>query len=242
MQGQFKLTNHVIANICNAADNKDLTCDVSGIPTSNEEDKLFIETLKSFYEMIRSNMIEFQSASSQLTDIAYQSSDISKENQTQRIAENDSIDSIVTAIKEMAKRIAEKTNLLALNAAIEVARAGEQVRGFAVVADEVRALVQRNRDAPTEISTVVESLREASGKVVKLMIASQQKNEHIVTIISETQTLLTHTNKSTSQISDLNFQVVRAMEEQHATSQNISENLERISLANIGIQARGLES
>lgn len=311
MQSQFTLANHVIANIRYAADNKDVTGDVSDIPTHNQEDKLFIATLKRFYQMIRDNMIAFQSASLELTDIAHKSSDISQENQAQLIAQNDSIHSIVTAIQEMTnsiadvsksttvaadssltaksltndsnqkveeaveqvgeliaqinnvkqeidlldngtiligntmetiRGIAEQTNLLALNAAIEAARAGEQGRGFAVVADEVRALAQRSSDATTEISTVVQGLRAASEKVVELMKISQEKSERTIKIVSDAQYLLTRTNDSTTQISDLNFQVASAMEEQHATSETIRANLEQISQANMSIQARAVES
>ncbi|MCZ8539229.1 methyl-accepting chemotaxis protein [Psychrobacillus psychrodurans] len=86
---------------------------------------------------------------------------------------SDEIQNITSLITD----ISEQTNLLALNAAIEAARAGEYGKGFAVVAEEVRKLAEQSKNSASEIESMVQLIRTASGSAVKAITTGGDKVE-----------------------------------------------------------------
>ncbi|MGE0713612.1 MAG: methyl-accepting chemotaxis protein [Planctomycetota bacterium] len=106
--------------------------------------------------------------------------------------------------------IAQQTKLLALNATIEAARAGEAGKGFAVVANEVKELAKETASATEDIGRQVTAIQASTqGAVADL--------GRITEIID--------------QISDLQNTIATAVEEQSATSNQITRNLSEAARA-----------
>jgi methyl-accepting chemotaxis protein len=99
--------------------------------------------------------------------------------------------------------IAEQTNLLALNATIEAARAGEAGKGFAVVANEVKELAKQTAKATEDIGARINAI--------------QTDTKEAVSAIGEIDGII-------KQINEIQTVIASAVEEQAATTREISKN------------------
>jgi len=100
--------------------------------------------------------------------------------------------------------IAQQTNLLALNATIEAARAGEAGKGFAVVANEVKELAKATAKATEDISLKIETI--------------QGDTKRAVDAIARVSAII-------NQIQGISSTIATAVEEQHATTNEMTQNI-----------------
>jgi methyl-accepting chemotaxis protein len=138
---------------------------------------------------------------------------------------SDSIGEIIQVIDD----IADQTNLLALNAAIEAARAGEQGRGFAVVADEVRKLAERTTKATKEIAGMIKQIQKDTIDAVSSMHEGRVEVDNGKLMADKAGEVLKDIITESQKVTDIAALVAVASEQQSASAEQISKNIESIS-------------
>ena len=174
----------------------------NAIASAAEEVSVNIQSVASAAEEIGATIREIAKQSQQAAQVANEAVSIAETGNKAvlRLGENSNI--IGNVIKVITS-IAEQTNLLALNASIEAARAGEFGKGFAVVASEVKELAKETAKATEDIRTKIEGIQSDTREAV----SSNEKTRNIISKIHEIQST-----------------IAGAVEEQAATTREITRN------------------
>ena len=133
---------------------------------------------------------------------------------TERVSELSKAAARIGDVVELINTIAGQTNLLALNATIEAARAGEAGKGFAVVANEVKELAQETSKATEDIGRRIQAI--------------QTDTEAAVAAIGQISGII-------AQINDTQTTIASAVEEQTATTNEMSRNVSEAATGSMDI-------
>ncbi|MFM7344846.1 MAG: methyl-accepting chemotaxis protein [Tagaea sp.] len=179
------------------------------VASEAEESSANAQALSAAAEEMVASIREISRQVAKSSEVTRQAVDASKVSE-QDVRALQQISMEIGQVVEMITTIAEQTNMLALNATIEAARAGEAGKGFAVVAGEVKNLAKQTANATDEIS----------GKIRSIQTASVKSAESIANI-----------GKIISSINDYMTVIAAAIEEQNATTEEISRSVTFVSVS-----------
>ncbi len=202
-----------------------------------EENSRQAQTTAAGAEEVSSNMTtvaasteELSAAIEEITRSVNEASTIAQEANLKAQAAHSEVGALDAASKEIGgvvaiiRAIAQQTNLLALNATIEAARAGDAGRGFAVVASEVKGLSQQTAEATVRIEDLVKGVQRRAGSA-GLSISA------VAGVVSRIAELQTSVASAIEEQSATTKEITRAIGEVTAGVKEITQNVAGVSQA-----------
>ena len=141
----------------------------------------------------------------------------------------------ITAILELIKGIASKSEILALNAALEGTKAGEAGRGFSLVASQMQRLAENVMEAVRDIRNLTDTIRDATqGSVlateesIKLSNDTTRSARQIELIIEQQQSATEQVAIAMHGVAEVATQTASASKAIVASTQDVLELCERL--------------
>ncbi len=185
------------------ANSEETSAQANAVSAATEEVNRNLQTVATATEEMSASISEIAKNATEAARVAGSAMETATETNAIVFKLGESSAEIGQVIKVITS-IAQKTDLLALNATVEAARAGEVGAGFAVVANEVKELAKQTATATEDISRKIETIQTDAKAAVKAIGT-------ISGIIS--------------QVNQISGTIAAAVEEQSATTIEMSRNL-----------------
>ncbi len=231
-----------------ASSTEQMAANIHNVAAATEEMSSSMETVSASVEEINASLSEVAKNCTEGSRISQDADRQAEEAKSAMQSLAQSAGDIGNVIETISS-IAKQTNLLALNATIEAARAGEAGKGFAVVASEVKELANQTGRATREIGTRIQAMqtdtRNASEIIEKTteIIGRMSAISHAIAVAVEQQSATTsEISKTVYGVSSAAREVARNIQEASSATNLISSTIQGVNQAAGGTASAATQS